>query len=87
MKSEPLLSLEYNAERGDDGRKKIRDANQIAAMIMLQWVGSIFEGFDLFLCTLYTTEGPRLILILGLRYSKFSLGAIFILRKGVLRLF
>ena len=51
MKSEPLLSLEYNAERGDDGRKKIRDANQIAAMIMSQWVGLIFEGFTLFLCT------------------------------------
>ena len=26
--------------------KKIRDANQIAAMIMSQWVGLIFEGFD-----------------------------------------
>ena len=51
MKSEPLLSLEYNAERGDDGRKKIRDANQIAAMIMSQWVGLIFKGFTLFLCT------------------------------------
>jgi hypothetical protein len=27
--------------------KKIRDANQIAAMIMLQWVELIFEEFNL----------------------------------------